>query len=42
VTWGINDGVVVLLGLELGESDVDGDTSVTLGFELVQDPSESE
>merc|ERR1719251_338680 len=35
----INDGHVVLRGLELPESDVDGDTSLTLGLQLVQHPS---
>ena len=34
----INDGHVVLGGLELPESDVDGDTSLTLGLQLVQHP----
>jgi len=38
VTWGINDGDVVLWGLELPESDIDGDTTLTLGLELVKNP----
>jgi len=38
VAWGINDGDVVVLGLELPESDIDGNTTLTLGLELVQNP----
>ena len=34
----INDSDVVLGGLELPESDIDGDTTLTLGLELVKDP----
>merc|ERR1719449_58652 len=36
---GINDGDIVLGGLKLPESNVNGDTSLTLGLQLVQDPS---
>jgi hypothetical protein len=39
MTWGIDDGDVVLWGLELPESDIDGDTTLTLGLELVKNPS---
>jgi len=39
VTGGVNDGDVVLVGLELPEGDIDGDTSFTLGLKLVQNPS---
>ena len=35
---GINDRHVVLGGLKLPESDVDGDTTLTLGLQLVQHP----
>jgi len=35
---GINDGEVVLRGLELPEGNIDGDTSLTLGLELVEHP----
>ena len=35
----INDGDIVLRSLELPESDVNGDTSLTLGLQLVKDPS---
>ena len=42
VTWGINDGVVVLVSLELGEGDVDSDTSISLGLEVVKSPGEGE
>merc|ERR1719438_336858 len=35
----INDGHIVLGGLKLPESNVNGDTSLTLGLQLVQDPS---
>jgi hypothetical protein len=38
MSWGINDGEVVLLGLELPEGDVDGDTTFTLGLQFVQNP----
>jgi len=38
VTWGINDGDIVLGGLELPEGDIDGDTTLTLGLELVEHP----
>lgn len=34
----IDDSHVVLLGLELPESDIDGDTTLTLGLQLVQYP----
>ena len=34
----INDGDIVLGSLELPESDIDSDTSLTLGLQLVQDP----
>jgi len=34
----VNDGNVVLWSLELPEGDIDGDTALTLGLELVQDP----
>lgn len=35
---GVNDGDHVLGGLELPEGDIDGDTTLTLGLELVEDP----
>merc|ERR1740131_611470 len=38
MSGGINDGHIVLGGLELPESNVDGDTSLTLGLQLVQHP----
>lgn len=38
VTGGVNDGDIVLGGLELPESDIDGDTTLTLGLELVKNP----
>jgi hypothetical protein len=34
-----NDGNLILRGLELPESDIDGDTTLTLGLELVKNPS---
>ena len=34
----INDGDIVLGSLELPESDVNGDTSLTLGLQLVKNP----
>ena len=33
-----NDGDVVLGGLELPESDINGDTTLTLGLELIKNP----
>lgn len=38
VTRGVNDGKHELVGLELPEGNVDGDTTLTLGLELVQNP----
>ena len=38
VTGGVNDGDVVLGGLELPQGDVDRDTSLSLGLELVKNP----
>lgn len=35
---GVDDGDKVLGGLELPEGDIDGDTTLTLGLELVQNP----
>ena len=39
VAGGINNGDIVLGGLKLPESDIDGDTTFTLGLQLVQNPS---
>jgi hypothetical protein len=38
VTWGIDDSNHELGGLELPEGDIDGDTTLTLGLELVEHP----
>ena len=38
MSGGVDDGHVVLGGLELPESDVDGDTTLTLGLQFVQHP----
>ena len=38
VTGSINNSDVVLGGLELPESDIDGDTTLTLSLEFVKDP----
>merc|ERR550519_1537358 len=38
VAGSVDDGDVVLVGLELPESDVDGDTTLTLGLQFVQHP----
>ena len=35
---GVDDGDVVLGGLELPEGDIDGDTTLALGLQLVQHP----
>jgi len=39
VSGSVDNGEGELLGLELPESNVDGDTSFSLSFELVEDPS---
>jgi hypothetical protein len=39
VSGGIDDGEHGLGGLELPEGDINGDTSLSLGLELVEDPS---
>ena len=38
MTRSVDDGDVVILGLELPQSDINGDTTFTLGLELVQNP----
>lgn len=38
VTGGVNDGDLVLGGLELPKSNVDGDTSLSLSLKLVENP----
>jgi len=38
VTGGVDDGDVVLVGLELPQGNIDGDTTLTLGLEFVQNP----
>ena len=38
MTGGVNDGDMVLGSLELPEGDIDGDTTLTLGLQLVEDP----
>jgi hypothetical protein len=38
VTGGIDDGDHVLGGLELPQGDIDSDTTLTLGLQLVEDP----
>ena len=39
VTWGVDDGENSLLRLELPEGDINGDTSLTLSLELIENPS---
>lgn len=39
VSGSINNGEVILRGFEFPEGDIDGDTSFTFSFELVQNPS---
>jgi len=39
VSWGINDGEDGFGGLEFPESDIDGDTSFSLGLEFIKYPS---
>ena len=38
MSGGIDDGDVELSGLELPQSNIDGDTTFTLGLEFVQNP----
>lgn len=38
VTGGVNDGNLELRGLELPESDIDGDTTLTLSLQFVENP----
>lgn len=38
VSRGVNDGDLVLGGLELPEGNVDGDTTLSLGLEFVKNP----
>jgi len=38
VSGGINDGERVLRRLELPEGDIDGDTTLTLGLEVIKNP----
>jgi len=38
VTWGVNDSNHKFGGLELPESDINGDTTLTLGLQLVKHP----
>ena len=36
--WGINDGDIVFCGLELPQSNINGDTTFSLGLQFVQHP----
>jgi hypothetical protein len=38
VAGSVDDGDVVLGGLELPEGDIDGDTTLAFGLQLVHDP----
>jgi len=38
VSWGINDGNIVLAGLKFPQGDISGDTTLTFSFKFVQDP----
>lgn len=38
MSWGVNDGNVVLCSLELPEGNVDRDTTFTLGLQFVEHP----
>jgi hypothetical protein len=39
MAWGVDDGDLVLVGLELPQSNIDGDTTFSLGLKLVEYPS---
>jgi hypothetical protein len=38
VSWGIDDGHVILAGLKFPQGDVNGDTTFTLSLQFIQDP----
>jgi len=35
MAWGINDGELIFLGLEFPESDINSDTTLTLGLQFI-------
>ena len=38
VSWGINDGNIVLAGLKFPPGDINGDTTLTFSLKFAQDP----
>lgn len=38
VTWGVDDGDIVLWSFEFPESNIDSDTSLSLSLQLVENP----
>ncbi|VFV44750.1 Hypothetical predicted protein, partial [Lynx pardinus] len=38
VSWGINDGHIILAGLKFTQGDINGDITFTFSFQLIQDP----
>lgn len=42
MSWGVDDGDRIGIGLKLSKSDVDSDTSFSLSLEFIQDPSITE
>jgi hypothetical protein len=38
VSWGINNGAVILVGFEFPEGDIDGDTSFSFSLEVIKNP----
>ena len=39
VSWGVNDGHIVLVGLKFPKGDINCDTILTFSFQFFQDPS---
>ncbi|VCX37386.1 unnamed protein product [Gulo gulo] len=38
VSWGINEGPIILAGLEFPQADINGDSTFTFSFQFIQDP----
>ena len=38
MSWGINDGHIILAGFEFPQGDINGDTTLVFSFQFIQDP----
>ena len=38
VSWGISDAHIIPAGFEFPQGDINGDTTLTFGFQFIQDP----